>query len=124
MRIVPSTYYERLARTPGCRDQRDSVIAALIAAQRDGSRFAGSLGSRKMWLRLCGQGHEVARCTVERVIRAHGWDGARRGHVRPAAAMLVRRSRSGADTYASLSRFTITPTTISTNDRNYAPSDG
>jgi putative transposase len=37
------------------------------------------LGSRKMWLRLRGQGHEVARCTVERIMRQRGWEGARRG---------------------------------------------
>ena len=78
-RIAPSTYYERLARTPGRRDQRDSAVAALIAAQREQTRFARSLGSRKMWLRLRSQGHDVARCTVERVMRAHGWEGARRG---------------------------------------------
>jgi putative transposase len=78
-RIAPSTYYERLGHTPSRRDQRDSAVAALIAAQRDGSRFARSLGSRKMWLRLRSQGHDVARCTVERVMRAHGWEGARRG---------------------------------------------
>jgi len=78
-RIAPSTYYERLGRTPSRRDRRDSAVAALIAAQRDRSRFARSLGSRKMWLRLRGQGHDVARCTVERVMRAHGWEGARRG---------------------------------------------
>jgi putative transposase len=76
--IAPSSYYERLARMPSRRDQRDSQVAALIAAQRD-SRFGRSLGSRKMWLRLRGQGHDVARCTVERVMAAHGWEGARRG---------------------------------------------
>ena len=30
-----------------------------------------------MWIRLRGQGHEVARCTVERIMRAQGWEGAR-----------------------------------------------
>jgi putative transposase len=78
-RVAPSTYYQRLGRTPSRRDQRDSAVAALIAAQREQTRFGRSLGSRKMWLRLRSQGHEVARCTVERVMRAHGWEGARRG---------------------------------------------
>jgi len=64
--------YGRLGRVPSRRDQRGSAVAALIAAQRDGSRFARSLGSRKMWLRLRSQGHDVARCTVERVMRAFG----------------------------------------------------
>ncbi len=70
--IAPSTYYERLARVPGRRDQRDNAVAALIAAQREQHRFARSLGSRKTWLRLRGQGHDVARCTVERVMRGPG----------------------------------------------------
>lgn len=77
--IAPSTYYERLARVPSRRDQRDERVAALIEAEREQSRFARALGSRKMWLRLRGQGHDVARCTVERVMRARGWEGARRG---------------------------------------------
>jgi putative transposase len=59
--ITPSTYYERLARRPSRRDQRDEQVAALITAQREQNRFARSLGSRKMWLRLRRQGHDVAR---------------------------------------------------------------
>jgi putative transposase len=42
-------------------------------------RFVRVLGSRKMWLRLRSQGHEVARCTVERIMRQRGWEGARWG---------------------------------------------
>jgi putative transposase len=30
-----------------------------------------------MWIRLRGKGHDVARCTVERLMRANGWEGAR-----------------------------------------------
>lgn len=32
-----------------------------------------------MWIRLRGKGHDVARCTVERLMRANGWEGARYG---------------------------------------------
>jgi putative transposase len=78
-RIAPSTYYGRACRGPSRRDQRDGQIAALIEAERERSRFVRVLGSRKMWLRLRGQGHEVARCTVERIMRQRGWEGARRG---------------------------------------------
>ena len=78
-RIAPSTYYERASRGPSRRDQRDEQIAALIAAERERSRFVRALGSRKRWLRLRGQGQEVARCTVERIMRQRGWEGARRG---------------------------------------------
>ena len=32
-----------------------------------------------MWIRLRGQGRDVARCTVERIMREQGWEGARYG---------------------------------------------
>ena len=38
-----------------------------------------TLGSRKIWIRLRGKGHDVARCTVERLMREQGWEGARYG---------------------------------------------
>ncbi|MCU1672256.1 MAG: transposase, partial [Frankiales bacterium] len=52
----------------------------LIRAEREDPKtgnFASTLGSRKMWLRLRGKGHDVARCTVERLMRAQGWKGTR-----------------------------------------------
>ena len=66
------------------RQLRDTELIAIIAAQREDKRtgkFVQTLGSRKMWIRLRGQGHEVARCTVERIMREHGLQGAhlRRG---------------------------------------------
>ena len=42
-------------------------------------KFVQTLGSRKLWIRLRGQGHDVARCTVERIMREQGWEGARYG---------------------------------------------
>lgn len=36
-------------------------------------------GARKMWLHLRQAGHDVARCTVERLMRVLGLQGARRG---------------------------------------------
>jgi hypothetical protein len=40
-------------------------------------RFVQTLGSRKLWIWLRGQGHDVARCTVERIMGEQGWEGAR-----------------------------------------------
>lgn len=77
--ISSSTYYEWAARTPSRRQRRDEQVTELIRAERAGNRLVASLGSRKMWLRLRGQGHDVARCTVERIMRANGWEGARYG---------------------------------------------
>jgi putative transposase len=32
-----------------------------------------------LWIRLRGQCHDVARCTVERIMGEQGWEGARYG---------------------------------------------
>ena len=53
------------------RALRDAELIEIITAQREDKKtgkFVQTLGSRKMWIRLRGQGHEVARCTVERIM--------------------------------------------------------
>jgi len=77
--ISVSTYYEWVGRTPTARQLRDQQVTDLILAERDASKLVAALGSRKMWLHLRGKGHDVARCTVERLYREHGWEGARYG---------------------------------------------
>ena len=80
--ISASTYYEWITKTPTRRQLRDAELVEIITAQREDSKtgkFVQTLGSRKMWIRLRGQGHEVARCTVERIMREQGWEGARYG---------------------------------------------
>jgi putative transposase len=70
--IAPSTIYDALTRAPSRRALRDSELIALIVAERATNRFVAGLGARKMWLRLRSQGHDVARCTVERLMAAQG----------------------------------------------------
>jgi putative transposase len=77
--IAPSTFYDNLARRPSRRALRDEQVSALIAAERARNRFVAGLGARKMWLRLRGQGHDVARCTVERLMAEMGITGVMRG---------------------------------------------
>lgn len=82
VKISPTTYYEWVNAKPTKAELRDAEVVALMVAQRTHpktGRFVSTLGSRKMWIRLRGQGHEVARCTVERLMRANGWEGARYG---------------------------------------------
>ena len=76
-KIAPSTYYAARDRRPSKRQQRDAELVALIEAER-GTKFGRLLGARKMWLRLRRQGHDVARCTVERLFRQLGISGATR----------------------------------------------
>ena len=76
--IAPSTYYEARARRPSKRALRDAEITELVRDARQ-QRFVARFGARKMWLYLRRQGHDVARCTVERLMTQHGWQGALRG---------------------------------------------
>ena len=78
VKIAPSTYYEARDRAPSKRALRDAEIVELIAAARE-HKFRVRFGARKMWLHLRGTGHDVARCTVERLMAQHGWAGALRG---------------------------------------------
>jgi putative transposase len=82
IKISPSTYYEWISKQPTKRQLADSQLVDLITAQRDDKKtgkFVQTLGSRKLWIRLRGQGHDVARCTVETIMREQGWEGARYG---------------------------------------------
>jgi putative transposase len=96
--IAPSTYYDAASRSPSARELREDQLKADIA--RVHAENYGVYGARKVWLALNRQGTPVARCTVERLMRELGLQGARRGKkVRttiadPAAARpcdLVRR---------------------------------
>ena len=77
--ISPSTFYEWVDKQPTRRQLADAALVEVIRAHREEKktgRFVQTLGARKMWIRLRGQGHDVARCTVERVMREKGWEGA------------------------------------------------
>ena len=76
-KIAPSTYYDARDRQPSKRELRDQELVALIRAER-GTKFGRLLGARKMWLRLRGKGHDVARCTIERLFREMGIAGVTR----------------------------------------------
>lgn len=80
--ISPSTYYEWVSKQPTKRELVDAELVEVITAQREDKKtgkFVATLGSRKLWIRLRGQGHDVARCTVERIMGEQGWEGARYG---------------------------------------------
>ncbi len=79
IKISPSTYYEWVAKKPTRQQLRDAEVTQLILSVRAANKLNVRLGSRKMWIKLRGQGHEVARCTVERLYRTHAWEGARYG---------------------------------------------
>jgi putative transposase len=70
--ISASTYYEWVSKQPTEQQLRDEAVTALIRAFREKNPLNKTLGSRKVWLRLRGAGHDVARCTVERLMAVNG----------------------------------------------------
>jgi putative transposase len=82
LQIAPSTYYENKARRidPERRSTREKTDAALqIEIGRIWHENFENYGARKVWLQLGLEGWDVARCTVERLMRKMGLRGVVRG---------------------------------------------
>ena len=82
--IAPSSYYAHKIRPPSGRAVRDAgVLAEIVRVHGDSQLGRGLYGARKVWHQLRRQGgvdgRPVARCTVERLMRAAGLQGVRRG---------------------------------------------
>jgi putative transposase len=76
-KIATSTYYAAKNRLPSARAVRDAELDIEIG--RVHADNYGVYGARKVWRQLQREGHRVARCTVERRMRALGLQGVRRG---------------------------------------------
>ena len=80
--IAPSTYFRHKVqrRDPGTRSaraRRDDELRAAVQRIWDANHQV--YGPRKVWKQLRREGHRVARCTVERLMRDMGLRGAVRG---------------------------------------------
>ena len=83
VQIAPCTYFARRSAAPGKRQLWDTAVTEILAGiyepDENGRRPPESLyGTVKMWAHLNRQSIPVAKCTVERLKRAHGWCGATR----------------------------------------------
>jgi len=81
--IAPSTYYEHRARRDdpslrSDREKRDEWLCGEIRRVWESS-YGGVYGARKVWRQLQREGIDVARCTVERLMRQMGLQGVVRG---------------------------------------------
>jgi transposase InsO family protein len=76
-----SIVYARRHRRPSARQLRDEQVLQAIGTVRVGN--AACYGARRTWIALRRAGFEVARCTVERVMRHAGLIGVRRGRTAP-----------------------------------------
>jgi putative transposase len=77
--IAPSTYYDArraLAQPPPAALRDEALVVEIRRVHADNY---GVYGARKVWLALNREGIPVARCTVERLMRALGLAGVRRG---------------------------------------------
>ncbi|MCW2615459.1 MAG: integrase [Frankiales bacterium] len=71
--IAPSTYYAAKTRAPSARSVSDTATTTLIKkVHRDNYSV---YGARKVHAELRRQGHPVARCTVQRLMRQAGLRG-------------------------------------------------
>lgn len=77
VKIVPSTYYDARGHGPSPRELPDERSKPIVLATWQKQRKV--LGARKLWLRLRSEGHDIARCTVERPMRELGIAGVIRG---------------------------------------------
>jgi putative transposase len=75
--IAPSTYYAAKSRPPSARAVRDAELRPVIL--RVWEENLAVYGVDKVWDQLNRDGVEVARCTVERLMRDMGIQGCRRG---------------------------------------------
>lgn len=77
LQVPASTYYARKRRPPSARAVRDAVLLQRIRAVHQANY--GVYGTRRVWKQLGRDGIQVARCTVQRLMRADGLQGVRRG---------------------------------------------
>jgi putative transposase len=84
LEIPPSTYYAAKKReeNPSARDERDEELKKEIIRVRE-RKGRNLYGAKKMWRELNRDGIEVARCTVERLMREMGLEGLRARKKRP-----------------------------------------
>ena len=73
MQIAPSSYYAAKTRPPSARAIRDAELVTDIKVAHKAN--LGVYGARKIHAELNREGIRVARCTVERLMKAEGLRG-------------------------------------------------
>lgn len=79
-KIAPRTYYAWAVRAPSKRVLWDTTVTEVLAGYYGPDQHGrwppeALYGSLKMWAHLRREGIQVARCTVERLMKANGWHG-------------------------------------------------
>jgi putative transposase len=76
-KIAPNTFWVAKKRPPSTRAVRDAELMPEVVRVFEDNLFV--YGADKVWAQLNRENIGVARCTVERLMRAQGLSGARRG---------------------------------------------
>jgi putative transposase len=95
-----STYYavKKREREPSPRDARDEQLKEqIMRVWEDRKKGRRVYGARKVWLQLRREGIEVARCTVERLMRELGIFGAAAKRKAPRTTLPAAASERPAD---------------------------
>ena len=97
LQFAPRTYFAAKARPVSARRARDEVLKSEIV--RVHAENFGVYGADKVWAQLNREGQRVARCTIERLMRELGLQGAVRGkkHRTTVADDLAARPRDLVD---------------------------
>jgi putative transposase len=127
VQIAPRTYWASGSRPPSKRALWDTVVTEVLAGiyepHRLGRRPPESLyGSLKMWAHLQRQGIPVARCTVERLMRANRWRGATRA--RTGRTTVPRPGDQRAPDLVNRQFTATAPDQLHVADFTYVPLDG
>jgi putative transposase len=77
LQFAPATYYAARTRPPSARTLRDDHLK--VAIRRVWMEHLQVYGADKVWAQLKREGIDVARCTVERLMRGLGLRGVVRG---------------------------------------------
>ena len=80
VKIAPSTFYVARSRPSSARAMRDAeMLVEIERVHSDPKIGRGLYGARKVWHQLRREGFDLPRCQVERLMRAAGLQGVRRG---------------------------------------------
>lgn len=93
MQIAPRTYRKARRRPPSARDVADAHVEHVLRGLR--GQPEEMYGRCKMTRYLCRQGHDVAFCTVGRIMRELGMNGVARGRKQRTTTPAIDGIRAG-----------------------------
>jgi transposase InsO family protein len=125
IQIAPRTYWAYVSRAPSQREMWDTAITEILAGiyeqDEGGRRPPESLyGTVKIWAHMRRQGIPVAKSTVERLKRDHGWHGVTRAR-RPPRTTIADPAAARAPDLVNRQFHAAAPGNLHVADFTYVP---